>query len=68
MRKAIASLIMIMTITAYAGGVAMMSGWIATFPDWGQLVFYVIAGVAWVFPLKPVIDWMRKGEPPPEEH
>lgn len=67
MRKPIAGLVMLLTILAYAVGVASLSGWITGWPGWGQLTFYVVAGVAWVLPLKPVIDWMRKGEPPPEE-
>ena len=29
-------------------------------PMWAQLVFYAIAGVVWIFPLKPLFAWMRK--------
>lgn len=29
-------------------------------PLWAQLVYYAIAGVVWVFPLKPLFGWMRK--------
>ena len=29
-------------------------------PQWVQLVFYIIAGVAWVLPLKPILAWMNR--------
>lgn len=29
-----------------------MSGWL-------QLVFYIVAGFAWVFPLRPILKWMN---------
>lgn len=64
MRKAIASLIMLAVIAVYAVAVVSLSGTITAWPKWAQLAFYVVAGVAWVFPLKPVLDWMRRGEKP----
>ena len=32
-------------------------------PAWLQLGFYVIAGVAWVIPLKPLLAWMNRPQP-----
>lgn len=33
-------------------------------PLWAQLIFYAIAGIVWVFPLKPLFAWMRKPDSP----
>ncbi|WP_349356525.1 DUF2842 domain-containing protein [Sphingosinicella terrae] len=26
-----------------------------------ELLFYLVAGIAWILPLKPVIRWMQRG-------
>lgn len=36
---------------------SMMTAW----PWWAQLAFYAAAGVAWVFPLRPLFAWMGRG-------
>jgi hypothetical protein len=30
-------------------------------PTWAQLIYYAVAGVIWIFPLKPVFAWMNRG-------
>jgi len=32
---------------------------LATAPKWMSLIFFVIAGIGWVLPLKPVFTWMN---------
>ncbi len=67
-RKAIAVIIMLFLMAVYAVAVTSMSGLVNTWPRWLQLGFYAVAGVAWVFPLKPVIDWMNRAPmPEPDE-
>ncbi len=29
-------------------------------PAWAQLIYYAIAGIIWIFPLKPLFGWMNK--------
>ena len=31
-------------------------------PTWAQLVYYAIAGVVWIFPLRPLFTWITKGD------
>ncbi|MBN8606991.1 MAG: DUF2842 domain-containing protein [Caulobacterales bacterium] len=31
-------------------------------PTWAQLIYYAVAGIVWIFPLKPVVGWMNKAE------
>jgi hypothetical protein len=28
---------------------------------------YIVAGIVWIFPLKPLFAWMNRGTPPVEE-
>ncbi len=30
-------------------------------PVWAQLAYYAVAGVIWIFPLKPLFAWMNRG-------
>ncbi|WP_430404791.1 DUF2842 domain-containing protein [Hyphomonas sp.] len=63
MRKPVASLILLVFIVLYIVLVGTFSGMIETWPRWAQLVFYVIAGFAWILPLKPLFAWMNDGTP-----
>ena len=63
MRKPVASLIMLAFIVLYIVMVGTFSGMIDAWPRWAQLVFYVIAGFAWILPLKPLFAWMNGGAP-----
>ena len=43
----------VMVATAAAG----ISGW----PVLLQMIFYLIAGIGWIVPLKPALRWMETG-------
>jgi hypothetical protein len=63
MRKTVASLILLGFIVLYIVLVGTFSGMIVAWPRWAQLVFYAIAGFAWILPLKPLFAWMNGGAP-----
>ncbi|HET9399084.1 MAG TPA: DUF2842 domain-containing protein [Sphingomicrobium sp.] len=48
-------------IVAWATIVASMAGTVGDWPILGQAIFYLIAGVAWILPLKPLLRWMETG-------
>jgi hypothetical protein len=48
-------------ITAWAVIVSSFSGVIGTWPGLVQLVIYVVAGIIWIFPTRPVLTWMETG-------
>lgn len=58
-RKPIAGLIMIAVLTAWIVAAATIGTRLTGAPGWLQLGFYVLAGVAWVLPLRPVFRWMN---------
>ncbi|MEM0984687.1 MAG: DUF2842 domain-containing protein [Pseudomonadota bacterium] len=59
MRKLIAMVLFLSWLIIYIVGIATFSGMITVWPNWIQMIFYVIAGIAWVFPLKPLFLWMN---------
>ena len=49
-------------IALWAVLVASLAGIIGQWPVLLQAIFYLIAGIAWVFPLKPLLRWMETGQ------
>ena len=49
--------IAIYTVLAASLGVAL----VPLIPTWAQLIFYAIAGIIWIFPLKPLFAWINRG-------
>lgn len=48
-------------ITLWAVIVASFSGTIGTWPVLVQAIFYLVVGIVWIAPLKPVLSWMETG-------
>ncbi len=48
-------------IAVWAIIVASFSGTIGRWPVLVQLVVYVVAGIVWIFPMRPVLVWMETG-------
>jgi len=53
---AILALILVWTVA-----VASLAHWISRWPILLQALFYLIAGIAWVLPLRPLLAWMETG-------
>lgn len=60
-RKPVGMLLMILYIAVYALAVSALADWIAALPLWLQTILYLVAGIAWIAPLKPFILWMNTG-------
>jgi hypothetical protein len=48
-------------IAVWAVLVASLSGAVGQWPVLVQAIFYLIAGLAWILPLKPLLRWMETG-------
>lgn len=48
-------------IAFWAWCVASFSGQIATWPRAVQLFIYIVAGIIWIFPVRPLLQWMETG-------
>jgi hypothetical protein len=48
-------------ITLWVVLVASLSGSVGEWPVLLQALFYLVAGIAWIFPLKPLLQWIETG-------
>ena len=48
-------------IAVWAALVASLAGTIGQWPVLLQAIFYLVAGLAWILPLKPLLRWMETG-------
>ena len=65
MRKIIAGLVLLAFIAIWIFLAATIGTQLAGAPKWVQLVFYIVAGIAWVIPLRPLMRWMNRGSSNP---
>ena len=54
-------LLIVAIIIAWAALVASLSGTVGQWHWVLQLVFYVVAGIVWITPMKPLLRWMEGG-------
>jgi hypothetical protein len=52
---------MLLYLTLYAGLVAAFADVLALLPGWLMLLVYVVLGIAWIAPLRPLFLWMNTG-------
>ncbi len=60
-RKPAGMLMMLTVIAIWAVLVASLSAWIGTLPAVAQMLVYVVAGIGWIFPMRPLLVWMETG-------
>ena len=72
-RRGIGMIITILAIIIYIIFISIIGNFFVSQPLYIRLPFFAIAGIIWIFPLKPVYMWMRakegelpKGEKPPK--
>ena len=58
-RKGAGIALILLFITLYAFLIALFAPRISTLPVLAQALLYLVLGVGWAFPLKPLIRWMR---------
>ncbi|MEO0981741.1 MAG: DUF2842 domain-containing protein [Pseudomonadota bacterium] len=61
MRKPTAMLILLLYLPLYIIAAATVGSWLTEANGLVQLLFYIVAGVGWVLPLKPLMAWMNAG-------
>ena len=61
-RKAAGCAVLLLYIGVYAGIAAGIGATVAIrWPWWGQILYFAVAGVIWILPLKPLFGWMNRG-------
>jgi hypothetical protein len=60
-RKPLGAIAIVATAFFWVVLVTSFSKWIGALPVLAQLPIYVVAGIAWIMPLKPLLQWMETG-------
>ncbi len=61
-RKPFGILMILALIAIWAVLVASLSGTVGEWHILAQSLYYLIAGVVWILPLKPLLVWMETGK------
>lgn len=59
-RKFIGALVIVGFLVLYAWA-AIMVGEMLPQTLWVQAIYFIVAGLGWAFPLKPLFGWMNRG-------
>lgn len=60
-RKPFGMLLILLLITLWAALIVTLSPVIERLPALAQAPIYLVAGIAWILPLKPLLRWMELG-------
>ena len=60
-RKVAAAGLIILLIVLWALLIAIFAPYVARWPVLVQALFYLIVGIAWIIPLKPLLRWSEAG-------
>ena len=60
-RTGIGVLLILASIVAVATFVALVAPFVGRWPVLIQAAFYLVVGIAWIIPLKPLVRWMLSG-------
>jgi hypothetical protein len=60
-RKAVGCFVLIAYLALYAAGAAALgANLLGHAPNWAVLLYFLVAGVIWVAPLRPLLAWMSR--------
>ena len=59
MRKVIASLVLLAFMAFWIWLAATVGAQSGNWPKWAQLLFFVVAGIGWILPIRPLFAWMN---------
>ena len=60
-RKLVGIGLILLLIAVWAAFVASLAQVVGNWPVLVQAMFYLIMGIAWIIPLKPLVRWMQTG-------
>lgn len=61
-RKPAGMFLILTLIAVWTVIVVSVSPWVGTWPVLVQAIFYLVAGIVWIMPLRPLLRWMELGK------
>ncbi len=60
-RKPAGMFLILALIAIWCAAIVSLSGIVGLWPWWLQTPFYLVAGIVWIMPLRPLLLWMETG-------
>jgi predicted membrane channel-forming protein YqfA (hemolysin III family) len=60
-RRGAGMALIVLLILIWAALVASLASWVGRWPVLVQALFYLVMGIAWIIPLKPLVRWSQTG-------
>jgi hypothetical protein len=60
-RNGVGMMLILLLIAAWAVLVATLAPYAARLPFLVEMLFYVVAGIAWILPVRPLLRWTATG-------
>ena len=60
-RKPAGMALILTLIAVWVWLVVTVMGWLGPLPAWASVILYAIAGIIWIAPLGPILQWMETG-------
>lgn len=60
-RKPAGIFLILLLIAVWSALVVTLAGWMGDLPWPVAAIYYLVAGIAWILPLRPLIIWMETG-------
>lgn len=60
-RKPAGIALILLLVAVWCTAVASLAPIIGRWPGFAQAAFYLVAGLAWIVPLRPLLIWMETG-------
>ena len=60
-RKLLGAVLILLIIAIWAVLVASLAQFVGKWPVLVQAIFYLVMGIMWIFPLRPLVRWIETG-------
>ena len=60
-RNGVGMMLILLVIAVWAVIVATLAPYVARLPFLVEMLFYLVAGIAWIFPVRPLLNWTATG-------
>ena len=60
-RNGVGMALILLVILVWSIAVLLLSPLVARLPFLLEMLFYAVAGIGWVFPMRPLLTWMETG-------
>jgi hypothetical protein len=60
-RKLVGIALILLLIVVWAAFVASLAQVVGTWPILAQTAYYLVMGIVWIVPLKPLVRWIQTG-------